>query len=124
MSDFAEAYSRLLKERERLKRELEGFEVEIQPADGRREGSPFGKREEEATETTEFEKRIALAKQLTDSLHKIDRAIQKYDGGTYGICDQCSKPIEAARLEVLPYACLCLNCKANQDKSNRSRSTR
>jgi DnaK suppressor protein len=124
MADFAEAYSCLLKERERLKRELEGFEVEIKPADKRREGSPFGKREEEAAEAMEFEKRIALEKQLIDSLSNIDRAIQKYEVGTYGICDQCSKPIEAARLEALPYACLCLNCKANQDKSSRSRSTR
>jgi DnaK suppressor protein len=124
MADFSEAYSRLLKERERLKRELERFEVEIKPADERREGSPFGKREEEANEAMEFEKRIALEKQLTDSFNNIDQAIQKYEVGTYGICDQCSKPIEAARLEALPYACLCLNCKANQDKSSRSRSTR
>ncbi len=124
MADFAEAYSRLLKERERLKKELEEFEVEIKPSDERREGSPFGKREEEATEAMEFEKRIALEKQLKDSLSNIDRAIQKYEARTYGICDQCSKPIEAARLEALPYACLCLNCKANQDKSSRSRSIR
>jgi RNA polymerase-binding transcription factor DksA len=124
MADFAEAYNRLIKERERLKKELEGFEVEIKLSDERREGSPFGKREEEATEAMEFEKRIALEKQLTDSLGNIDRAIQKYEAGTYGTCDQCRKPIEAARLEALPQACLCLNCKTNQDKSSRSRSTR
>ncbi len=124
MADFEEAYNRLIKERERLKKELEGFEVEIKPSDERREGSPFGKREEEATEAMEFEKRIALEKQLTDSLSNIDRAIQKYQAGTYGTCDQCRKPIEAARLEALPHACLCLNCKTTQDKSSRSRSTR
>jgi len=124
MVDFSEAYQNLKKERERINRELEDLKVEIKPADERREGSPFGKKEEEATEVMELEKRLALEKQLSDSLAKINRAIQKYEAGTYGICDQCGKPIEPARLEALPYASLCLNCKTSQSKNARSRSTR
>jgi DnaK suppressor protein len=124
MTSFAEAYSNLLKEREGLMEELEALKVEIKPDDERREGSPFGKREEEATEAMELEKRLALEKQLTDSLFKIDHAIQKYEAGTYGICDQCGKPIEPARLEALPHASLCLGCKTNQTKSTRSRLIR
>lgn len=124
MGDFSEAYQNLLKERERLTKELEDLEVTMKPADERREGSPFGKREEEATEFMEFEKRLALKKQLADSLDRVNRAIQKYETGTYGICDQCGKPIEPARLEALPHATLCLTCKAAQAKNTRSRSTR
>lgn len=124
MINFAEAYQNLLKERERLVKELEDLKIEIRPAGERREGSPFGKREEEATEATELEKRLAFQKQATDSLSKINRAIQKYETGTYGICDQCGKPIDPARLEALPHASLCLSCKASQTKNTRSRSTR
>ena len=124
MSDFSEAYQNLLKERERLTKELEDLEVTIKPADERREGSPFGKREEEATEAMELEKRLALEKQLSDSLSKVSRAIQKYESGTYGICDHCGKPIEPARLEALPYAALCLSCKTSQTKNVKGRSTR
>ena len=122
MTDFAEAYNHLLKERDRLNKELEELGVKIGPADERREGSPFGKREEEATEVMELEKRIALEKQKTEALKKINRAIQKYEAGTYGVCDQCGKPIEPGRLEALPYASLCLNCRASQAKNTRSRS--
>ena len=124
MVDFSEAYQNLLKERERLTRELEQLKLTIKPADERREGSPFGKREEEATEVMEMEKRLALEKQLTDSLEKTKHAIEKYEAGTYGVCDQCGKPIEPARLEALPRAALCLSCKAGQSKNARSRSTR
>ena len=123
MTDFAEVYNYLLKERERLNKELEELRVKIGPADERREGSPFGKREEEATEVMEMEKRIAREKQTTESLAKVNRAIEKYESGTYGICDQCGKPIEPGRLEALPYASLCLNCRASQSKDSRSRST-
>ncbi len=124
MSDFSEAYQNLLKERERLIKELEDLKVNIKPADERREGSPFGKREEEATKAMELEKRLALEKQVSDSLAKVNRAIQKYETGTYGICDQCGKPIEPARLEALSYAALCLSCKTKQAKNVRGRSTR
>lgn len=123
MTDFAEVYKRLLKEREHINKELEELRAKVGPADERREGSPFGKREEEATEVMELEKRVALEKQATESLAKINRAIQKYEAGTYGICDQCGKPIEPGRLEALPYAVLCLNCRASQTKNTRSRST-
>jgi DnaK suppressor protein len=124
MTDFTEAYKHLLKDRERLERELLELEPEIKPADERREGSPFGKREEEATEATELEKRLALEKQLLDTLSKVNRAIQKYETNTYGTCDQCGKAIEPARLEALPYAILCLNCKTNQNKSTKYRLTK
>jgi DnaK suppressor protein len=124
MGKFSEAYQNLLKERERLTKELAEMEVVMKPADERREGSPFGKREEGATEVMELEKRLALKKELTDSLDKVSHAIKKYEKGTYGICDQCGKPIEPARLEALPYAALCLNCKAAQAKNTRSKSTR
>ena len=123
MTDFTEAYKHLLKEQEHINKELEELKVKMRPADERREGSPFGKREEEATEVMELEKRVALEKQMTVALSKINRAIQKYDAGTYGICDQCGKPIEPGRLEALPHAVLCLNCRASQTKNTRSRST-
>lgn len=121
MTEFAEAYKRLREERERLSKKLEESKVEISPADERRESSPFGKIEEEATEAMELEKRLALEKQLTDYLSKVNRAIQKYEADTYGICDQCGKPIEPARLEALPHANLCLNCMSSQTKNARSR---
>lgn len=82
-----------------------------QITDERREGSPFGKREEEATESMEFEKRLALENRMQTMLKEVDRALQKLDDGTYGTCDICNTPIDPARMEVLPQAILCMTCR-------------
>ena len=108
--------SRLENERKRLLEVLEQTKASATSADDRREGSPFGKREEEATQSFELEKRLALEKQIKESLAGVERALEKFDKGTYGRCDVCGQPIDPARLEALPYATMCLNCKAKNSK--------
>jgi RNA polymerase-binding transcription factor DksA len=124
MADFTELHERLKQEQMQLNSELQRLKAEGKSADGQREGSPFGKREEGATEAFELEKRMALERRLTDVLAEVERALKKYEAGTYGICDLCSRPIEPARLEALPQANLCLECKAHQAKNARSRTAR
>jgi DnaK suppressor protein len=124
MTNFSELYERLKQEQVRLKHELQQLKAEEKSADEQREGSPFGKREEGATEAFELEKRLALERRLTDVLAEVEHALKKYEAGTYGICDLCSRSIEPARLEALPQATLCLECKAHQAKNARSRTAR
>ena len=111
--------SRLEQEQKRLTEELAQLTANMRPE--RREGSPFGKREEEATESFELEKRLALEKRIKDQLADIEHALDKFDKGTYGLCDNCGQPIAAERLEALPQATLCLNCKALLAKNAKSR---
>lgn len=113
--------SQLESEQERLNRELEQLKAAIRPADERREGSPFGKREEEATEAMELETRLELERRLRDQIANVERALVKFEQGTYGLCDICGEPIDPARLEALPQASLCLNCKANQAKNAKGK---
>jgi len=113
--------SHLESERKRLIEQLEQLEADAQPVEERREGSPFGKREEEATESFELEKRLALEKQTGDQLAAVEHALSKFEKGTYGSCDLCGQPIDPARLEALPQASLCLNCKAKQAKNAKGR---
>jgi len=124
MTIFTDFYERLKQEQTRLKYELQQLKVEEKSADEQREGSPFGKREEGATEAFELEKRLALERRLTDVLVEVEHALKKCEAGTYGICDLCSRPIEPARLEALPQANLCLECKVRQAKNARSRTAR
>ena len=119
-TDIKKLRSRLESERKRLFVELEELKANVQTAEVRREGSPFGKREEEATETFELEKRLALEERLREQLTEIEHALHKFDEGTYGLCDICGKPIDPARLEALPQANLCLDCKAKNAKSRAS----
>lgn len=41
---------------------------------------------------------------LRDQLAEIDHALAKFDAGTYGLCEQCGRPIPVARLRALPEA--------------------
>ncbi len=113
--------SRLEKERMRLIDELEQLQSRVGPADERREGSPFGKREEEATESYEFEKRTAMEKRTRDLLAELEHTLDKLEKGTYGLCDMCGVSIDPARLEALPQANLCLSCKSKRGKDAKSK---
>ncbi len=46
-------------------------------------------------------------------LLKIEKALQKIEEGTYGICENCEEPISIKRLEARPVAELCISCKAS-----------
>ena len=112
---------RLESKRERLIEELKQLKASASTTEERREGSPFGKREEEATETLELEKRLALEKQIREQMADVELALHKFEEGTYGLCDSCGKRIDPARLEALPQASLCLNCKAQQTKDAKGK---
>jgi len=100
-------------ERKRLLDEQEQLRVSGLPSAGRREGSPYGKREEEATESFELEKRLALAWQIEEQLVDIENTLSKIAAGKYGLCEFCGKPIESTRLQVLPQARECISCKGH-----------
>jgi DnaK suppressor protein len=87
----------------------------------RREGSPFGKREEEAAESAELEKRLALETRIKRQLIQVERALDKIKEGNYGTCDRCGQPIGDGRLEALPWASLCLKCKAETANDPRGK---
>lgn len=114
--------SRLEAEQKRLTEELEQLMASANPPDERREGSPFGKREEEATEALELEKRLVLEKRIKEQLTGVAHALHKYEEGTYGFCDSCGQPIDPARLEAIPEASLCIECKSQQAKNARGKA--
>lgn len=100
---------RLEQDQKQLNEQLEQIRT-ARTAQERREGSPFGKREEEAGETAELENLIAQEKHVLDQLVDIDLAIKKLENGTYGPCQKCGEPIETARLEAIPTAKICMKC--------------
>ena len=120
-ADIKKLRERLESEHKRLTEELEQSKSSVPSSGERREGSPFGKREEEATETLELEKRLALENRIRQDLVRIEHALQKFEEGTYGLCDSCGKPIAPARLEALPQASLCVNCKEQQAKNAKGK---
>lgn len=64
-----------------------------------------------------FERETAqsLSNHARGLLTQIDDALRRMDHGTYGSCERCGKQIEPARLEALPYATLCMECKRREE---------
>ena len=98
-------------EHKRLAGELAQVQTSASSSEERREGSPFGKREEEATETLELEKRLTLENRIRQEMALVEHALGKFEKGTYGLCDNCGQPIDPERLEVRPQASLCMKCQ-------------
>ena len=53
-------------------------------------------------------------------LSKIDKALEKIENGTFGVCEACEEPINVKRLEARPVTTLCIRCKEEQEMEERS----
>lgn len=52
-------------------------------------------------------------------LAQIDRALEAIEDGTYGICEECGGEIAIERLEALPFATLCIECKRELERASQ-----
>ena len=59
---------------------------------------------------------LALAYNTRDLLSMSERAIERMDAGTYGICESCGQVIGKARLQAFPKATLCVTCKQREER--------
>jgi DnaK suppressor protein len=53
-------------------------------------------------------------------LSKLDLALKKIDDGTFGVCEVCEEPIGKKRLEARPETTLCIKCKEDQEREERT----
>ncbi len=65
------------------------------------------------------EMELGLMTEETQRIKAIEDAIKRLHDGSYGICEDCDNKINPARLEALPYAKLCINCKSLREKEQR-----
>ncbi len=63
------------------------------------------------TLSVERDRLLVVAGDAQARMAEIDAALGRVDAGTYGHCEACQEPIPRARLEALPEATLCVDCK-------------
>lgn len=103
-------YRALLEEEQgELRRQL--AELGFGDAGGLKYDSNFADSSQVTAERGEAE---ALAASLREALGEVEHALAKVDKGTYGICENCGKPISPARLEAKPAARLCIDCASKR----------
>jgi RNA polymerase-binding protein DksA len=106
----------LLEERTRVQAALENLREETAGTlydDAGEESAYDNHLADTATETYDRELDYTLEENSEHVLGEIEAALTRIEGGTYGICTNCSKQISEERLEALPWATLCIDCQRN-----------
>jgi RNA polymerase-binding transcription factor DksA len=111
---------RLLAERDRVLKELGEFDESrletTRTASGDLSAYSFHMADQ-GTDAMEREKAFLFASQEGRQLYSIDQALRRLyqEPGRFGRCDACGEPIKWERLEALPYATLCIECKEREE---------
>jgi len=71
---------------------------------------------DQGSDTMEKEKSVFLASSKGNELYEIDQALMRAKDGKFGICDNCNKEVEPARLEAMPYARYCIKCSRQAEQ--------
>ncbi|MDH4307368.1 MAG: TraR/DksA family transcriptional regulator [Acidimicrobiia bacterium] len=112
-----ELKAQLEAERERLADLIAEHEQELEEArlsETSADRSPDPGSAEAGSMKFEYEKELSLERNSIDLLHKVERALGRLEDGTYGTCESCGSAIPVARLEVLPYATMCVTCASKR----------
>src|SRR5680860_412366 len=96
----------LLKRRAELERDIRHMEGELrdlsvdQEAERGGVGNHFA---DDGSSLGEQERISTVGSDFREQIQMIDAAIERIDGGAYGICQRCGQPVQEERLEALPY---------------------
>jgi RNA polymerase-binding protein DksA len=69
-----------------------------------------------ATATLNREIDYTLEEISGNVLSAIEDALRRIDDGTFGTCGRCGRPIAEERLEAIPYANRCIDCKRLEER--------
>jgi DnaK suppressor protein len=104
---------RLEEEKTRLEEQIEDYERELEEArltESSSDRSPDPGNAEASSMKLEYAKELSIEQNSIDLLSKVNRALERIEAGTYGICESCGKAIPVERLDVLPYSTVCVEC--------------
>ncbi len=71
---------------------------------------------ETGSATFERERTMSLARNARRLIADIDAAMDRITAGTYGLCVSCGSPITSERLEAVPQAAHCVDCRRRAER--------
>jgi RNA polymerase-binding protein DksA len=114
--EVAEARAELQSEALRLSSEISSSEEALA---GLMRDSGDGAGDDQAdtgTKNITRESEMALNANAREMLEQTERALERLEAGTYGLCENCGNPIGKARMQAFPRATLCVECKQKQER--------
>lgn len=116
--DFLEKQKKsLLEQRKEILDTLAGRNEQLEKLG---KGSESGDDVDIASDTIDRTLLNSLGEADQRRLTMIDRALDRIEQGSYGLCLLCGKEIPEARLEGIPYAALCVECQSVEERKNRN----
>ncbi len=111
----------LLEERERVRSAIEHLHHEHAGSLGDEAGELVSSAADNhmgdtASATFDREMDYTLEDNAEAVLSAVESALRRIEDGTYGTCTRCGKPVTEERLEALPYAALCIECKREVER--------
>ena len=108
----------LLTERERVVNAIEYLHEEepTLPDKGEQEIPSGNHPADMASPTLDREIDFTLEENSENVLRAIDQALARIENGTYGMCRTCGNPIAPERLEAIPYATQCIDCRRRDER--------
>lgn len=108
-----ELYSELVNMRAELQQQLAEIDLD---ADMNEPGTGYSNHPaDDATEVLDQTVNLSVYQAAEDRLREVEDALARYEAGTYGICENCGREIDIARLEAIPYTRYCLRCAEQRD---------
>jgi RNA polymerase-binding protein DksA len=99
---------------------LENTVLKVNPRDSAGDLSGYSFHMADAgTDAYEREKAFQFASTEGRLLLDLDEALRRLYRGEYGNCESCGNAIAKARLEAMPTARLCRDCKEKEERENR-----
>jgi RNA polymerase-binding protein DksA len=120
-SDRQHLEQRLLEERDRVNRSLERLD-EVACIASEDDGELTQYRQhlaDDGTDTESQEKGLALLSREGRLLTRIDETLLRLykEPDQYGKCERCGQEIDVARLDLVPWARFCIECKELEEAS-------
>jgi RNA polymerase-binding protein DksA len=106
----------LLDERQRVSTSIEHLHEEGSLEEETEEETYDNHLADSATATLNREIDYSLEENSGHVLTAIDEALVRIESGTFGTCARCGKPIAEERLDAIPYANRCIDCKRLEER--------
>lgn len=70
---------------------------------------------DQGTDNFEQDITLGLMESEGEELQQIQEALDRIADNSFGVCENCKKPIPKPRLKAIPYTRLCLGCKKKEE---------
>lgn len=123
-SDLEKFKIRLIEKRKALLDEMSGlntqFDTTLKESTGDLSSHSYHMADQ-GTDAMEREMAFMMSSKSGRLVYHIDEALRRIEDGSYGKCFSCEKQISIPRLNAVPHASFCIECKSAEEQTKAGR---